>query len=318
MRHLYENRVFCEGYILDAVQRAVRNVRVNNRADGNDVLARRARDFATPGSWGASRIREFGRMLDIGKTPPNTGNWRTIEFECIFRSNTALTTFRSQVRAAKLAQVTTIKHDGSVHRNRTTCYDGCNGANDSEGVPMEIVFSFQKTNEASVTTFCKMLNEHAYVNHSCGTHVHFDMRGSSEAEVTLKGGRIAKYAKILRKMLPAERRNNHYCREDINTPVRGDRYSFVNLQAFPKHGTIEVRAHSGTLNATKILNWIAICDVMMSKRVRATSEISNCLDLALLYDMPRDVRNYMVAREAKFNDAAMGEAEGQNDARIAA
>lgn len=38
--------------------------------------------------------------------------------------------------------------------------------------------------------------------------------------------------------------------------IMGSRYFKVNLMSFQRHGTIEFRQHSGTVNATKIANWV--------------------------------------------------------------
>jgi hypothetical protein len=40
---------------------------------------------------------------------------------------------------------------------------------------------------------------------------------------------------------------------------QGGRYNKVNLCAFLRHGTIEFRQHSGTMNVDKVINWIVFC-----------------------------------------------------------
>lgn len=35
-----------------------------------------------------------------------------------------------------------------------------------------------------------------------------------------------------------------------------DRYTNINIQAYCKHGTLEFRQHNGSINATKVVNWI--------------------------------------------------------------
>jgi hypothetical protein len=306
IRTLYLARIRCDSYaIRDAVRYAVRDVRLRLRDNSVDTLADRASRYSVAGSWGRAQVALLSRAIFQPKKPANTGNWRTIEFECIFPSENDLNAFVSDVRRNGLTNVTTVKTDGSV-----------NADNDASGyslrghMPREIVFSYQKGNESSVRKMCMLLDAHkAYVNKSCGTHVHFDMRGVSEHDVTLYGDRLAKYVPILKRMLPASRRNNSYCQDTVNTLIRGDRYAFVNLRAYTKHGTLEVRGHSGTLNATKILNWIAICDAVMFTRVRATFEINTCFDLATLYKLDRALTSYMVGREAKFSDNAATEGE---------
>lgn len=75
------------------------------------------------------------------------------------------------------------------------------------------------------------------------------------------------------KFMPASRRGNRntYCRslrafsdEDIRSAesieslqrLFGSRYMKVNLEAYSRHRTVEFRQHSGTINFTKIENWV--------------------------------------------------------------
>ncbi|MDO5509556.1 MAG: amidoligase family protein, partial [Weeksellaceae bacterium] len=69
--------------------------------------------------------------------------------------------------------------------------------------------------------------------------------------------------------------NNRYCQSnnlaDIQTMIDqastiqqlirafGTRYLKLNLSSYQRHGTVEFRHHSGTVNYTKIKNWILIC-----------------------------------------------------------
>ena len=45
---------------------------------------------------------------------------------------------------------------------------------------------------------------------------------------------------------------------------RIDRYKSLNLQSFPRYGTVEVRQHQGTLNADKMLAWIDYVQALIS------------------------------------------------------
>lgn len=113
----------------------------------------------------------------------------------------------------------------------------------------------------------------AYANKSCGYHVHFD---AGELGVNVLKQIIRRYAKheaeIDAFMPPSRRGNeNQYCKslttlicdsfEQATTPqqlaqAQPSRYYKVNLQSYQRHGTIEFRHHSGTVNAAKITNWI--------------------------------------------------------------
>lgn len=120
------------------------------------------------------------------------------------------------------------------------------------------------------------------VNRTCGLHIHFDARQFDK----MTWIRIFKnYAKIESKidsfMASSRRENqNRYCQSikkeiinqaldvaknsdnlsqalrTISTGFGGDRYYKVNLQSFWAHGSIEFRQHQGTLEFTKMQNWI--------------------------------------------------------------
>lgn len=47
-------------------------------------------------------------------------------------------------------------------------------------------------------------------------------------------------------------------RQSINEARHESRYHGINFHALLKHGTIEIRYHSGTIEATKILHWTAL------------------------------------------------------------
>lgn len=286
------------------VQNAIRKIRQQSRVRAVDRLADNLVNFGNNGGWARAKAAELAKEIfrtDKGAPTGGTpGEWRSIEFECIFNDMVAIESFVLEIRKAGLTRLVTLKTDGSVQRSER----------DRSGEPREVVFSYCCGNEESVRKFCSILQSRAYVNKTCGTHVHFDMRGKQESDVKLAGGRLARYVPLLKRMLPESRRNNQYCRDTINgLGERGNRYAFVNLHSFGKHKTIEVRGHSGTISATKILNWIAICETIMCKRTRATKEVTNCSELAALYSMDADLAKYMADRENEFSNTTTDERE---------
>ena len=128
------------------------------------------------------------------------------------------------------------------------------------------------------------------VNKSTGLHVHHDA-----ADMTLDNLKAVvtmwwKYEDVIQFFLPPSRRNNFYCapcmpragscgyrwsptpdpvsgwrtamngirrREDFQRFENG-RYGAVNFDSLWRHGTIEFRAHSGTIDAAKVCAWIAL------------------------------------------------------------
>ena len=113
----------------------------------------------------------------------------------------------------------------------------------------------------------------ATVNRTCGFHVHFDASDLSVADVKTILRRYADHEAEIDAIMPPSRRGraNTFCNTlaRISFPrmmqaesitemagIMGSRYYKVNLEAFLRHGTIEFRQHSGTVNARKIANWV--------------------------------------------------------------
>lgn len=111
------------------------------------------------------------------------------------------------------------------------------------------------------------------INGSCGLHVHMD---ASDFNITTWQNLLLSYKHAeaeIDRFMPNSRRGdeNHFCGSlrrfsDENIRSRrsldelqtllGSRYMKVNLQAYSLHGTVEFRQHSGTINFTKIKNWV--------------------------------------------------------------
>lgn len=108
-----------------------------------------------------------------------------------------------------------------------------------------------------------MRKNECYVNRSCGLHVHIDVSQTNEAErrnvfrawAALEGLLFAAFSEM--------RSGNQYC-----SPVGTDRnrcepnydndhrYGALNVAAFYRHRTFEVRVHEGTVDADKIIQWV--------------------------------------------------------------
>ncbi|WP_266364212.1 amidoligase family protein [Tellurirhabdus rosea] len=123
-------------------------------------------------------------------------------------------------------------------------------------------------------TVCRILKQqHAYINRSCGLHIHFDAENIGLPQTKNLLVNYARYEAIIDSFMPASRRanTNGYClslrgREagiDAATSMQTlagralpSRYFKVNLQSYLRHKTIEFRHHSGTIEFGKISNWV--------------------------------------------------------------
>lgn len=137
-----------------------------------------------------------------------------------------------------------------------------------------------------------------FVDKSCGLHVHMDARstlygGSKDAvfqERMTLANNLNDSLPLLVAMQPDSRRENSYCKYGAS---ENDRYYMINLTSLDKHQTIEVRLHSGTVNLTKIINWVHI---LHSIRTQALT-LENYIAV-----LPNELVNYIAERLEKFGD----------------
>lgn len=262
-----------------------------------DRLAELLTKYGNKGGRYEARLRELMRNIYRDKSVPENfqGRWRSIEFELIFNNEQDENDFAKFVWKSGYGKLVTIKTDGSLR------YTESRG-----GVCREVCVSYTEGNEDMIRNICAYLKDRAYVNKTCGTHVHFDMRHVPKSDVVLYGKRLARCVKVLKTILPPSRRENHYCLNEINDIDRasgtGDRYAFVNLHSWARHCTLEVRGHSGTIDAEKILHWIQICQKIMTTRIRtSTKEIPSVDALIKLFKFDSGTSNYIKSRYNRFN-----------------
>ena len=116
------------------------------------------------------------------------------------------------------------------------------------------------------------------VDRSCGVHVHLDVSDLTVGQIQNVYGRYADFESQIDMIMPASRRGrrNHWC-ADLHQKNRvtaksikskatlsraqrgqaGGKYYKVNLNKLTTYGTMEFRQHSGTLNFTKVINWVS-------------------------------------------------------------
>jgi hypothetical protein len=80
----------------------------------------------------------------------------------------------------------------------------------------------------------------------------------------------------------------------------------VNASALSRHGTIEIRAHSGTVDYLKISNWISLLRAVKSADSVYTTDVYAFLDSL---DIDARLRSYVLERIQKFNPGSLAEVE---------
>ena len=126
------------------------------------------------------------------------------------------------------------------------------------------------------------------VNRTCGLHVHIGARNISIPALKKLAALYVENERLIDQLLPPSRRgnNNTYCRsiaatanmgelvraDNVNNIASavhgGNRYVKLNFTAFWKHGTVEFRHHSGTVDSAKIIKWIIFCAKMVETAIR--------------------------------------------------
>ena len=127
----------------------------------------------------------------------------------------------------------------------------------------------------------------AKIDKTCGLHVHFDAANLTAGEIRTACLRYAKFETEIDAFMPKSRRGNEnrYCQStsgcflnnlrfmratDKNALANSqrDRYFKINLQAYLRHHTIEFRQHSGTVNSTKVENWVRFLAAFLDESIR--------------------------------------------------
>ena len=178
----------------------------------------------------------------------------------------------------------------------TNVSDGSISSNEGYGVEM---VSSPSNGDSLMSTIDSLIDwrdmYQARVNSTCGFHVHFNSIDKTPKEIANIAIVYQKYQKILKSMMPPSRQSSNWCRDadmdaDILRRVSDEqdliseyyesmdsspsddkyndaRYCGINIHSRYYHGTIEFRLHSGTINKTKISNWISILNIIILRGI---------------------------------------------------
>lgn len=158
----------------------------------------------------------------------------------------------------------------------------------------------------------------ATINKTCGFHAHFGTQDFKK-KISVWRNLYINYATLesdIDSFMPQSRRNNQYCRslkvsnwrakmetaqtlEGLENAVTGrSRYFKLNSQSYWRHGTVEFRQHSGTVEFEKIKNWLLFCArfIDLSKR----EKISEGGDRALAKLLDSGLATFYKQRKQKF------------------
>lgn len=154
------------------------------------------------------------------------------------------------------------------------------------------------------------------VDRSTGLHVHHDVRNLGLAAFKRLVRNWADSQDAIDQMVARSRRRgrNEYCRrlttgmlmqvDSLSTMdrrmaasvLRGCRYRTLNFQSYGRYGTVEIRQHQGTIDAKKILAWVAFGQAMIAAAVAGqTLAHRSGLDLLLVLGHTRRLNSESAA-----------------------
>lgn len=256
--------------------------------------------FASPGTFkqaaSMTKQRNFINMDKIPLTKKKNYVGVEIEFYCDVDRSGLEKVLESVKRLVKITE------DGSIHPP---------GRDDGRiWFPHEIcVLDSEERILDTIDRIYKLLaSVNAQVNHTCGLHVHLDMRNRKVKNVY---NVLAKSYKFLASQVPADRRANRFCRppdnQDMDEQIRlsrehygqrDGRYMAINAEAYKRHKTLEIRLHHGSLDTIKVNHWIeTLIAVANSKKISTQSEK---LFLASLKPYSDGNRNYFETMSRQF------------------
>ena len=171
------------------------------------------------------------------------------------------------------------------------------------GVTFEAVSPILNQDEngfRSVREACDTLNDAgAEVNVKCGLHVHIGVSDFTAVELASVVNRYNFHSSALDMLVSQSRRrsNNHFCRDHESKIVAGNntarqlasgqttRYRKMNLRSFLAHGTIENRHHQGTLNSSKVINWVKLVAIQIEVAKAAANSVETVEAPAAVQEM---------------------------------
>lgn len=315
-----------EAYILSCLgmSRARLNLPLKNNvaaAMGTDKLKQKAKNHVLALLNG---LKNNGN--NVNHKPLGAGNWIGIEIEClgtpianyVLESECNCSKFRGSIspnphcrdcsgtgiyrsisgdlheqirQELKLAKIyrTSVRYDGSLRPD-----------SGQVGVEITLLLNTDK-GFGPLVALCELLKTKfkVKVNTSCGLHVHFDYSKKGLGEAQLAAKRVAKFIPILALLQPESRRCNSYCKPRVSK-LRGDRYYAVNMTSYQKHGTIEIRMHSGSVDAAKIQNWVNLLRTIFSTPV--IGRVNSIQDMFDKLSLKDELVKYVDERYYKFNE----------------
>ena len=149
---------------------------------------------------------------------------------------------------------------GAYDDGHEECYDECASMQQITELGIEVRVLCK---ESELNHVCKLIDDfkmevNAYVNDSCGMHVHLDMRTRDVRDAYTN---LFDNIDTIVGMCDSSRLESTYCKLNTRPTFdeqldKSDRYYAINVESYSKHSTLEVRLHEGCLEGNKIKEYI--------------------------------------------------------------
>lgn len=212
------------------------------------------------------------------------------------------------VRALQAAGIE-VQDMGYTHRVRT-CWKIVTDSSVAGGYEIVSPVLQGERGFAQLEKVCRVLAEQgAKINKTCGLHVHHEVRDLSAGQIIGAAiGYTRAQGSIDSVVAPSRRTsaNNRYCAgcdmgtlqmyasRDNSNWGGTNRYQVVNLTSYPKYGTLELRQHQGSIEYTKIRNWVLFGQQLI-EAAKSGREIGHRNDF-----LQADQQAFYNRREARF------------------
>ncbi len=292
------------GYLREPVAMMDENIKVKvSKKASTDFLkgiVGGGRVFTEPGSvLNMVHSEEYKNRIFKAKRPYDKANYVGVELELICKVSRER--LNDLFILSHLAGVVYVKNDNSIQRER-----------DNEFIHEVTIIGKQTNINDIVSKVCKVLNStevDAYVNNSCGLHVHLDMRNR---DVKTCYEKLYKVLPILTAMVPANRtKSDHgrrYCAVNTNpnyNPNDNNRYQAINSYAYHTHRTLELRLHSGSTNARKINNFINLLTTVIDHKAQVDVMCYTPEELGMHFGVSENLITYIKDRIDKFKNESI-------------
>ena len=210
-----------------------------------------------------------------------------------------------------------VTDDGSVRAHGRNADGTYQHTGELVSPPLKGADGFEQLRKA-----CDALRETgATVNRTCGLHVHHDAADFTVATFrNILRGYAQNQSNIDGLVSPSRRSQMRqtYCRPidptyvtmleraaEMDTGSRDmrrtmfnnwGRYYALNLNAYPRHGTVEFRQHQGTVEYAKIAAWVKFGKAMIDAAQNAITVASTLTDFLGILPLDNDTRSYLAGR----------------------